>query len=164
MSTRKRKVAVTVGLAALLTLAPARAHAALFTLDDFHVVAAGGTVGFYGTVTRENSDPDPLFLDGLDVSVGGLDVSTDPFFLGWPISTSTGFGPALLFELSAPLLLSPGIYTGSASIEASDGLGTPVVIEAQDFSVEVQAVPEPATLAMLATALAGMAARLRRRR
>jgi hypothetical protein len=153
----------TVVLASAVLLIPVRAQAARFTLDDLQVVLQGGVVGFGGTLSREPFDPELLFLDGLEVSIAGLLPDTTPFFFSWPVSITTSFGPALMFTVEAHAALAPGIYSGSATVIASDGAGTPVEIQAQDFWVTVrehtQSIPDlGSSLLLLGIGLAGLRA------
>lgn len=161
--TRSKTIFATIVLASAVLLIPVRAQAALFTLDDLHVVLQGGVVGFEGTLSREPFDPESLFLDGLEVSIAGLLPDITPFFVSWPMSITTSFGPALMFTVEASAALAPGIYSGSATVIASDEFGASVEIQAQDFWVTVQertqSIPDlGSSLLLLGIGLAGLRA------
>ena len=147
------------GMMAIALFAPARAEALLLTVEDFAVVV-GETTDVTATVQWEVGDPDPLSLDGFNVSLApGLIVDTTPFFANWPLTLGSGGSfTGVLFTVTAMLGAPFGTTAGTATFFASGG-GVPVEDTTDGFTATV--VPEPTTLLLLGSGL--LAAGLRRR-
>jgi hypothetical protein len=151
----------------LLAGAAARADTFSFTLDAPNQDAvAGQIIEFYATVG--NADPDAIvYLNADSPSVDSpltLDdspfLNTPAFYSLSPESTYDGE----LFDVTVPLGTPYGLYGGDFAIlggsddQAGDLLGS------ANFNVDVtgSAVPEPSSLGLLVTGLAGLGGALRR--
>src|SRR5687767_8500015 len=115
-----------LGMIAIGLLAPSRAEALMLTVEDFAVVV-GESTDVTATVQWEVGDPDPLSLDGFNVTLApGLIVDAAPFFATWPLSLGTGGSfTGVLFTVTAILGAPVGTTAGTATFFASGG-GVPI--------------------------------------
>ena len=94
---------------------------------------------------------------------------TAGFFNGYPLSLGKGsFYSGLLFTVTLPSNVASGLYHGSFSILGGADGNAENVLATVNFNVNVpgsspSAVPEPGSLLLLGTGLAGMGAAIRRR-
>ena len=174
MKTKFKQLLIAVSVLAALAVLPAavKADPITFTLDDTHSVAAGGSVTFFGTLS--NGGPPTIFLNGISFSFAsgapGSITFNDTAFFALPASLASGAstGLAPFFDVVVSALVPPGFYIGTVSVLGGDNANAANIIGTQEFSITVTTggqnpVPEPTTMLLLGSGLAGAAALKRRR-
>jgi opacity protein-like surface antigen len=164
---KTKQLLLTTAVLALLAAMPAAAKAdpVTLTLPGVVTVQAGSSVTVIGTIANGGN---PSFnISSWTITLGSaLLTFDDTGFQGSPFVLNSGdsFGPTGFFDIFADIALTPGSYTGSFTVR-DDIRQLPVT---KDFRIDVtpagSTVPEPASMLLLASGLAGAATFIRRRR
>lgn len=148
----------------LLVGAAAKADTVL-TLDSPFQIGSGPVFAFYGTIT--NTGVSTVYLNGdsfpvLDAALTEDDV--DYFYVNAPftLAPSGTSGDIELFTITVADGTPYGIYAGTYSIIGGADSNAQDVLASENFNIQV--TPEPSSLLLLVSGLAGFAGTLRRRR
>ncbi len=154
-----------IAVIAMLTVTGAIANGITITLDTPNQTGhPGDTLSFFGTIT--NTDPvsgnAPVYfnLDSLNLTLSDASLN-DQFYAAWfPLSLAPGAtsGDIELFGVTFanPETQTYGVYTGSYGLQGGqdggDQSATGSLVNA-DFTVNVEAAPEPGTSLLIGSGL-----------
>jgi hypothetical protein len=157
------KLKMTLAVAALLIIGlssvAAYADTLNFTLTNpvQNMGTSGGLLTFAATVSAPSTNGAAVFLNGDSFnSPSPITLDDSDFLLGFPLSLAPGASfTGDLFVLTVPANIPLGIYVGDFTLQgganggSSDNLGT--------VAFTVNEVPEPSSIVLLLTGVAGLA-------
>ena len=155
---------LSLGIAGCLMTGPAAKSDTVLTLDSPFQIGSGPVFAFYGTIT--NTGVSTVFLNGdsfpvLDAALTYDD--NDYFYVNAPLflAPSGTSGDIELFTITVAGGTPYGLYAGTYQILGGADSNAQDVLASENFDIQI--TPEPSSLMLLASGLAGLAGVLRRR-
>ena len=141
-----------------------KADPVTLTLPSSVSVAQGGSITVIGTIANGGAPDFNISSWGINLSNPGLTFDDSAFFLSPSVlGAGATYGPTGFFDVFADISLAPGTYSGTFTV--FDDIRQSNVT--QTFAINVTpgaAVPEPVSILLLGSGLAGLAIRSRRKR
>ncbi|HKX49725.1 MAG TPA: PEP-CTERM sorting domain-containing protein [Candidatus Binatia bacterium] len=173
MNTKFKQLLIAMFTLAFLAILPAavKADPITLTLDPTHSVAQGSSVTYSGSLS--NGGLPGRFINAVSLTYtgpAGITFNDSAFFTNVPAFLGSGAttGVVSFFDVFADLLIPPGNYIGSFSVLGGVDDQDQNILATQEFTIMVTPsgppIPEPASMLLLASGLAGAAALRRRKR
>jgi hypothetical protein len=168
--TMKLKLAIVAAALALVSASAAQAQLDIVLDSPVQSASSPSFVAFNGTIFN-TSDSATITIDGDSVSAPdgvGVDLPHSDLIIGsWPVTLGPGdsFRGDWLFGLDIPASQTES-FGGTYAVTGTDAMGAPVAFSA-DYRINLQGapvVPEPGTMALLASGLVGGSLLMKRRR
>lgn len=165
MLTHKLLLSAVISLAVLLAAATrTKADQVTLTLTNpTQTGMIGSTLLFTGTIT--NTGTESVLIDSSGLIVDPFTTTRNLIFTSGALTLAPmqSTGEILLFTVTLdPALNAPSTITGFFSVGRSSTVNGELAIE--QFTINVEPIPEPATLLLLGTGLAAVALRKRNKR